>query len=67
VDADISICRERDVKGLYKKVDNGTMAQFTGVSAPFEGPSRVDLIVDTNEQTTDECLEQILHTFFDKR
>jgi adenylylsulfate kinase len=67
VDADISICRERDVKGLYKKVDNGTMVQFTGVSAPFERPSQVDLIVDTNKQTTDECLEQILHTFFDKR
>jgi len=67
VDADISICRERDVKGLYKKVDNGTMAQFTGVSAPFERPTQVDLILDTNEQTTDECLEQILRTFFDKR
>ncbi|MEI8116706.1 MAG: adenylyl-sulfate kinase [Flavobacteriia bacterium] len=66
VDADVSICRERDVKGLYKKVENGTMAQFTGVSAPFERPTQVDLILDTNEQTTDECLDQILHTFFDK-
>ena len=67
VDADLQTCQSRDVKGLYQNVSKGTLSNFTGISAPFDRPSQVDLIVDTNEQTTNHCLEQILHTFFDER
>ena len=55
VDADLNTCRERDVKGLYQKVDSGTMANFTGISAPFEHPSQVDLVLKTTELTPNEC------------
>ena len=67
VDAALQTCQSRDVKGLYQNVSKGTLSNFTGISAPFDRPSQVDLIVDTNEQTTNHCLEQILHTFFDER
>jgi adenylylsulfate kinase len=64
VDADLNTCRERDVKGLYKKVDSGTMVHFTGISAPFERPSQVDLVLKTNERTPNECLSELLNTYF---
>ena len=67
VDADLKTCQSRDVKGLYQHVSKGKLSDFTGISAPFDRPTQVDLIVDTNEQTTNQCLEQILHTFFDER
>lgn len=64
VDADLNTCRERDVKGLYKKVDSGTMVHFTGISAPFERPSQVDLVLKTNERTPNECISELLNTYF---
>ena len=38
VDVDISICEERDPKGLYKKARTGEIKEFTGISSPFEIP-----------------------------
>jgi adenylyl-sulfate kinase len=66
VDADLKTCQSRDVKGLYQNVSQGTINNFTGISAPFDRPTQVDLIVDTNEQSTDQCLDQIVQTFFTK-
>lgn len=66
VDADLNTCQKRDVKGLYKQAANHEMNNFTGISAPFDRPAQVDLIVDTNEQSTDQCLDQIVQTFFAK-
>ena len=64
VDADLNTCRERDVKGLYRKVESGKMVNFTGISAPFEHPSQVDLTLKTNELTPNECLSELLNTYF---
>jgi adenylyl-sulfate kinase len=64
VDADLKTCQMRDVKGLYKQATNQEVNLFTGISAPFDRPAQVDLMIDTNEQTTEECLGQILQTFF---
>lgn len=64
VDADLNTCRERDVKGLYKKVESGSMVNFTGISAPFELPSQVDLALKTNELSPDQCLSELINTYF---
>ncbi len=64
VDADLNTCQTRDVKGLYKQATNQEVNHFTGISAPFDRPAQVDLIIDTNEQSTEECLGQILQSFF---
>ena len=45
VDTPIQECEKRDVKGLYKAVRSGTLANFTGVSDPFEVPRNSDLIL----------------------
>lgn len=39
------ICEERDPKGLYQRARAGRIAQFTGISSPYEAPSAPDLVV----------------------
>ena len=47
IDADMETCERRDPKGLYKKARAGKIADFTGVSAPYEAPSSSDLVIPT--------------------
>jgi len=49
VDADLETCKQRDPKGLYKKAVAGEIADFTGISAPYEPPEMPELVVDTSE------------------
>jgi bifunctional enzyme CysN/CysC len=59
VKADVNTCAKRDPKGLYAAARDGKIAQFTGVSAPFEAPTSPDLVLDTAEfdiPTTTELL-----------
>ena len=43
----LSECERRDVKGLYARARRGEIADFTGVSAPFEPPQDTQIEVDT--------------------
>ena len=47
LDADVRTCEQRDPKGLYRKARAGKIADFTGVSAPYEIPRTPDLVVPT--------------------
>lgn len=43
VDTPIEICEQRDPKGLYQRARAGQLADFTGVSAPYEIPADPEL------------------------
>lgn len=43
----LAVCESRDPKGLYRKARRGELAQFTGVSAPYEPPLAATLALDT--------------------
>ena len=60
VDAPLVVCEERDPKGLYKKARAGQIANFTGVSAPYEPPVAAEIVVHTDQQTPSECVAQII-------
>ncbi len=60
VAADLSVCEDRDPKGLYKKARAGEIAQFTGVSAPYEAPESPELLIDTGALDRSEALAQLL-------
>jgi bifunctional enzyme CysN/CysC len=60
VSAPLEICEQRDPKGLYKKARAGQIANFTGVSAPYEPPEKPDVVVHTDKQTPAECVAQII-------
>ncbi len=56
----VTVCEERDVKGLYRRARAGEIKDFTGISSPYEEPSHPELSIDTNSHSRDECVEQIL-------
>ena len=60
VDASVETCEGRDVKGLYKKARAGEIPEFTGISAPYEAPEKPELVLDTNTQTVEESVEQLM-------
>ncbi|OAN66608.1 sulfate adenylyltransferase subunit CysN [Sphingomonas sp. TDK1] len=60
VDTPIEEAERRDVKGLYKKARAGEIANFTGISSPYEPPLAPELRIDTTRTTPEEAAEQIV-------
>jgi len=60
VAASIEVCESRDPKGLYKKARAGEIADFTGISAPYEEPTTPELIVDTGAADVDACADRVV-------
>ncbi len=60
IKADLAVCEGRDPKGLYKKARAGQIAEFTGVSAPYEEPERPELVVDTSRASVAASAESIV-------
>jgi len=60
VDTPLSICQDRDPKGLYAKVKNEGLRNFTGIDSPFELPILADLVVKTENLSVDETVYHIL-------
>ncbi len=58
--ADLATCEQRDPKGLYKKARAGEIADFTGISAPYEAPDNPQLTVDTSRCPVDDCVQQLV-------
>jgi len=56
IDANLAVCEQRDPKGLYVKARKGEIAEFTGVSAPYEAPLSPEVRVDTAAHSPEECL-----------
>ena len=54
------IADHRDPKGLYKKALAGEITWFTGVDDPYEAPEHAELTVDTEHQTPEESLQEVL-------
>src|SRR2546422_3098113 len=55
----IEVCRQRDVKGLYKLVDEGKIKGFTGVDDPYEEPEHPELVIETDKETVEESVARI--------
>lgn len=56
----LEVCEKRDIKGLYKKARNGEIADFTGISSPYEEPESAEMIIDTDKVTAESAVEKIL-------
>jgi len=50
----------RDVKGLYEKAIKGEIANFTGVSDPYEAPLNPDVTVDSETEDLQESVAKVL-------
>lgn len=60
INASLETAEERDPKGLYEKARKGEIKGFTGVDAPYEEPTNADLIVENNDQSIEESVDQLL-------
>ena len=60
VSADLSVCEDRDPKGLYKKARSGEIKGFTGIDAPYEAPLNPELIVETDKNNIEESAQIVV-------
>jgi len=56
----VRVCEARDRKGLYLRARRGEVADFSGVSAPYEIPTCPDLALDCSTLTPAEAVRAIL-------
>ena len=66
LDCPLKVCEERDVKGLYYKARQGKIANFTGISDPYEKPKHPDLSIKTHVLTPGECVDKIFTLITEK-
>ena len=59
--ADLTVCEDRDTKGLYAKARSGEIKDFTGISSPYEEPKSPELRIDTGNQDVSESVELVLN------
>lgn len=59
IKASLDVCEDRDPKGLYAKARRGEISEFTGIDAPYEAPGQANLVVDTESQTIEQCVEML--------
>ncbi len=59
VNAPLSVCEDRDVKGLYKKARSGEIKMFTGVSDPYEPPTSPEIECRTDLEELDESINKV--------
>ena len=60
VRAPLEVCEARDPQGLYLRARAGEIADFTGVSAPYEPPDRPELTVDTGDRPVEQSLQVLI-------
>jgi adenylylsulfate kinase len=60
VSCPIEECERRDVKGLYQKAKSGEIANFTGISDPYEDPFNPEITCNTAAESIEESTEKIL-------
>lgn len=60
VECSVKTCGERDVKGLYAKAFAGEIANFTGVSDPYEPPEDPEIMCHTAVETVEESAAKVI-------
>jgi bifunctional enzyme CysN/CysC len=66
VTAPMETLRKRDADGMYAKADAGEIAEYPGVSAPYEAPKNPDLTLETDQLDVAACVDRIV-TLLEKR
>jgi adenylyl-sulfate kinase len=62
----LSVCEERDPKGLYKKARQGNIKNFTGIDSAYEPPVSPEITLNTAECDVEACAEQVIQYLREK-
>ena len=60
VDTPLEVCESRDPKGLYQKARKGEIPNFTGISSPYEAPSRPEIHIVNDKISIEDVTTQII-------
>ena len=60
VSTSVEECERRDRKGLYKLAREGKIKEFTGISDPYEAPTKAEIVLDTEGTEVDHCAHQVI-------
>lgn len=60
VDTDLSVCEQRDAKGLYAKARRGELPLFTGIDSPYEAPDSPEIHLRCGQMQPAEALAQLM-------
>jgi sulfate adenylyltransferase len=55
----LAVCEARDRKGFYARARAGEIAEFTGISSPYEEPEDADLVIDTSVVSIDAAVSAV--------
>ena len=67
VDTPLSLCEERDPKGLYQKARAGEISNFTGINSPYEPPLQPNIRLETADLSVDAAASEIIAYLRDRR
>jgi sulfate adenylyltransferase len=56
----LSVCEERDVKGLYAQAREGKISNFTGINDPYEAPVNPEITLDTTNISIEQAVEIVI-------
>jgi len=59
VDTPVEVCEARDRKGLYARARAGEIADFTGISSPYEEPDDADVLIETATTEVADAVRRI--------
>ncbi|WP_257009152.1 adenylyl-sulfate kinase [Bacillus sp. 7884-1] len=67
VNCPLDVCEKRDPKGLYQKLREGKIKEFSGVDSVYEEPVNPELIIDTNKYSIQECVALVIKYLEEKQ
>nr|WP_256989170.1 adenylyl-sulfate kinase [Bacillus sp. EB106-08-02-XG196] len=67
VNCPLDVCEKRDPKGLYQKLREGKIKEFSGVDSVYEEPVNPELIIDTSKYSIQECVALIIKYLEEKQ
>ena len=59
VNTPMDVIIKRDPKGHYQNAQKGLIENFTGIGSSYETPENPEIVIDTEELSVDESIDQI--------
>ena len=60
VNTPLSVCEQRDPKGLYRRARAGQVPLFTGIDSPYENPEQPEVMLPASEIGIDDCVLHLI-------
>ncbi|WP_299130672.1 adenylyl-sulfate kinase [uncultured Vibrio sp.] len=61
IDTPLSVCEQRDPKGLYQKARSGEIKNFTGIDSKYETPLNAEIHIETEGKSIETCAEAVIN------